>query len=168
MEQGAAAAFRRIYDETQRQTMIYLTAKCGDPADLQDLFQETYAELYALLCRRGADYVRDGAALVRQLAKQRLHRHYARRALRRTVPLEEAAAEAPPEEIDDRLITGELLAQVQGALADCPAMTRKIFSLHFGLGLTLAETARQLEVSESFVKNRVYRTIAALRQKFGL
>lgn len=167
---AADAAFEAIYNATRRQTLVYLTAKCGDPADLQDLFQDTYAELYAVLRRRGGGYVRDGAAFVRKLARQQLHRHYSRRALRRDVSLEEleGGVPAPPEEIDDRLVTQELLDQVRAALARKPALTRKIFCLHFALGLTLGETAQALEVSESFVKNRLYRTIAQLRQELKL
>ena len=164
-----AAAFRKLYDETRRETLIYLTARCADPGDAADLFQETYAEAYAALCRRGPAYVRNGEAFVKKLAAQQLHRHYRRRELRREVPLEavEAAVPAPPEEIDDRLVTEALLEQVHGALRREPAMTRKIFALHFSLGLTLAETAAELGVSESFVKNRLYRTVAQLRRECG-
>ena len=100
-----ADAFRKLYDETRRETLIYLTARCADPGDAADLFQETYAEAYAALCRRGPAYVRSGEAFVKKLAAQQLHRHYRRRELRREVPLEavEAAVPAPPEEIDDPL-----------------------------------------------------------------
>lgn len=162
---AADDAFEAIYNATRRQTLVYLTAKCGDPADLQDLFQDTYAELYAVLRRRGGGYVENPAAFVKRLARQQLHRHYSRRALRAPLSLEDVAGDvpAPPAEIDDRLITQALLAEVREALARQPALTRKIFTLHFALDLTLAETARAMEVSESFVKNRLYRAIAQLR-----
>ena len=166
--QPVAAVFQAIYDATQRQILIYLTAKCGDPADISDLFQETYAELYAVLCRRGPGYVENGEAFVKKLAKQQLHKHYSRRALRQQIPLDALEQElpAPDSEIDDRLVTAELLRQVSGALKAQPPLTQKIFYLHYSLDLTLAETARELGVSESFVKNRLYRTIAALRREF--
>lgn len=166
---SADEAFLAIYRATERQILVYLTAKCGDPADLQDLFQETYAELYAVLRRRGAGYVREAAAFVKKLARQQLCRHYSRRARRRCDSLEDLDGEppAPPAELDDRLVTEALLARVRAALAREPALTRKIFTLHFGLDLTLAETARALEVSESFVKNRLYRTIDRLRSEIS-
>ncbi len=90
----ARAAFLRLYEETRREVLVYLTARCGDPADVADLFQETYAEVYAALCRRGPAYVRRGEAFVKKLAAQQLHRHYARRRPRRDVALEFLAA--PP------------------------------------------------------------------------
>lgn len=166
---SVAAAFQSLYDATRRQILIYLTAKCGDPSDVADLFQETYAEVYAALCRRGAGYVEHGEAFVKKLAKQQLYRHYSRRQLRPSVPLETLGQElpAPPDEIDDRLVTRELLDAVHAALEQQPALTRKIFFLHYSLDLTLAETARELGVSESCVKNRLYRTIGVLRQSFG-
>ena len=166
--QPVAAAFQSLYDATQRQVLIYLTARCGDPADIADLFQETYAELYAVLCRRGAGYVENGEAFLKKLAKQQLHKHYSRRAFRAQASLEDLAQEppAPSEEIDDRLVTDELLRQVHASLSNQPPLTQKIFSLHYSLDLTLAQTAKELGVSESFVKNRLYRTIAALRREF--
>lgn len=166
---AAEDAFAAIYDATRRQVLIYLTAKCGDVDDLQDLLQDTYAELYAVLRRRGGGYVEHPAAFVKKLARQQLHRHYSRRTLRAAISLEELEAEAPapPAEIDDALITQGLLEQVRQALERKPALTRKIFTLHFALDLTLAETAQALGVSESFVKNRLYRTIAQLRQELA-
>ena len=166
----ARAAFLRLYEETRREVLVYLTARCSDPADVADLFQETYAEVYAALCRRGPAYVRRGEAFVKKLAAQQLHRHYARRRPRRDVALEEVEEvwPAPDGDIDDRLVTEELLERIRGELARQPALTRKIFALHFSLGLTLAETARDLGVGESFVKNRLYRTVALLRRTCGL
>lgn len=169
-DQPIAAAFQSIYEATSRQILIYLTARCCDPDDIPDLFQETYTELYAVLCRRGVRYVENGEAFVKTLAKKQLHKHYSRRALRQPVSLDtlEQALPAPDGEIDDRLITGELLRQVHDALRQQPALTRKIFYLHYSLELTLPETAQELGVSLSFVKNRLYRTLAALRAEFGL
>lgn len=166
---AADTAFEAIYNATHRQILIYLTAKCGDPADLQDLFQDTYAELYAVLRRRGGGYVENPPAFVKKLARQQLHRHYSRRVLCAPLSLEDMSGDvpAPPAELDDRLVTQALLEQVREALARQPALTRKIFCLHFALDLTLAETAQALEVSESFVKNRLYRTIAQLRAALG-
>ena len=165
--QTPAAAFHRLYEETRRSILIYLTARCADPADAADLFQETYTEVYRALCRRGAGYVEHGEAFVKKLAKQQLHKHYRRRAARPAVSLDAMETEIPADlgDMDDRLVTAELLERAHEALRKEDAVTRKIFALHFSLGLTLEETAEALGVGESFVKNRLYRTLARLRRE---
>lgn len=165
-----AAAFSRLYEETRRAVLIYLTARCADPADAADLFQETYAEAYRAICRRGPEYVEHGEAFVKKLAKQQLHKHYRRRTARPQVPLEDLATEAAAEpwDVDEKLVTEELLSRAHEALAREDAVTRKIFLLHFSLGLSLGETARELGVGESFVKNRLYRTLQRLRRELDI
>lgn len=165
-----AAAFQRLYEDTRRSILIYLTARCADPADAADLFQETYTEVYRALCRRGAGYVEHGEAFVKKLAKQQLHKHYRRRELRPAVSLDalETDVAAEPGDIDEKLVTEERLALAREALGREDAVTRKIFLLHFSLGLTLGETARELGLGESFVKNRLYRTIDRLRRELDL
>lgn len=164
--QSPAAAFHELYEATRRSVLIYLTARCADPADAADLFQETYAEAYRALCRRGPKYVEHGEAFVKKLAKQQLHKHYRRRAARPAVSLDALETQVPAdlEDVDDHLVTEDLLAQAHAALAREDAVTRKIFLLHFSLGLTLEETAAELGVGTSFVKNRLYRTAAKLRR----
>ena len=165
-----AAAFSRLYEETRRSVLIYLTARCADPADAADLFQETYTEVYRALCRRGPKYVEHGEAFVKKLAKQQLHKHYRRRKVREVVSLDAMETDVAAEfgDMDEKLVTEELLARAHGALEREDAVTRKIFLLHFSLGLTLGETARELGLGESFVKNRLYRTMARLRRELGL
>lgn len=165
--QSPAAAFHALYEATRRSVLIYLTARCADPADAADLFQETYAEVYRVLCRRGPKYVEHGEAFVKKLAKQQLHKHYRRRKVRDLVSLDalETGVAAEPEDLDEALVTADLLARAREALGKEDAVTRKIFLLHFSLGLTLGETAEALEVGESFVKNRLYRTVARLRRE---
>lgn len=45
---------------------------------------------------------------------------------------------------------------------------RKIFYLYYSLELTIAEIAVELEMTESNIKNKLYRTLAELRQRFDL
>lgn len=48
------------------------------------------------------------------------------------------------------------------------ADVRKIFYLYYSLELTISEIAVELEMTESNVKNKLYRTLAELRNRFNL
>ena len=76
----------------------------------------------------------------------------------------ETGVAAEPEDLDEALVTAELLQRAREALGKEDAVTRKIFLLHFSLGLTLGETAAELGTGESFVKNRLYRAVGKLRR----
>ena len=45
--QAIEPLFNQMYDETSQKVLIYITSKCGNPSDIQDIFQETYTELFS-------------------------------------------------------------------------------------------------------------------------
>lgn len=133
---------------------------------------------------RGPGYIQRREGFVFRLARQKLWRYYTLKdRLRRLLPLGGAADRYGGEPLNsDELLEGlpdqfqleeesvdRLLArQVLDALRSRPTEVQKIFYLHFCMDLTLAQIARELGLSESGVKNKLYRTLAALRREYGL
>ena len=76
VDQNPTTLFNDIYDSTNRKVLVYITAKCSSPADIHDIFQETYMELYSILVKKGPDYIQNSEAFVMKLAKQKLSRYY--------------------------------------------------------------------------------------------
>lgn len=74
--QAIELLFNQMYDETSQKVLIYITSKCGNPSDIQDIFQETYTELFFILKKRGGEYVQNSEAFAMQIAKQKVYRHY--------------------------------------------------------------------------------------------
>ena len=71
-----ASRFDEIYNSTNKAVLAFITAKCGRIADVGDIFQETYMELYRLLDKRGTDYITNEKALVLRIAKRKVARYY--------------------------------------------------------------------------------------------
>ena len=171
----SSALFNRIYDATNQQVLAFLTARCRKPSDVSDLFQDTYLELFAVINRRGASYIRSEAAFVLRLAHRKLSRYYKRLGREAAAPLfdEEADNGSALAEAEEAVSVEELgddralLSQVREALAQKPPETQKIFVLVYGLGKTLSETARLLGRKESYVKSRLYRTLGELRSLYA-
>ena len=57
VDQNTTTLFNDIYDSTKRKILVYITAKCGNTADIHDIFQETYMELYSILAKKGPAYI---------------------------------------------------------------------------------------------------------------
>ena len=162
--------FRQIYTLTYRKTAAQIMAGARQTADAADLIQEVYLELYQIILRRGADYIREPEALTARLTKQVLARYYRKMSRRPEVyaePSEDGiTAELPDieaasvEEItEDRAV----IAWTEQYLAGRGDEVRRIFHLYYRFGLTIPEIARLLGKTESDVKNKLYRTLREIR-----
>lgn len=172
--------FNALYDATVRQTTGYLMARCRRHADLADLLQETYLEVFRALSRTPDSKLRSGPALVRQIAKQRLYRYYRKLERRDEIPLvqqtdgyddleadlsdikqmEEYLGEGPDDLVHDRII----MEQIRAMISEAPEFDREIVRMRYGLDLTFKEIAEALECPESTVKSRLYRFLARVKE----
>lgn len=166
--------FNEIYNSTNKAVLSFVTVKCRNTADIQDIVQDTYVELYRLLVKRGADYIKNEKALILRIAKQKLSRHYSlMERLKIFVPM--TAENEDGDEIDlleseaDNFMTEEfvtnqiMLDEIKRLIMEKPQDVKKVFYLFYDVGLTIPEIAKELSMSESNVKHKLYRTLKELR-----
>ena len=170
-----ASRFDEIYDSTNKAVLALITAKCGRTADISDIFQDTYMELYQLLCKRGAEYVTNDKALVLKIAKRKIARYYSLlKRLRCFISLyttSEDEGKIPITDLEvntflteDFAASHAMLEAAQQFLHSKPEDTQKVFYLMYDVGLTIPEIAQALSISESNVKNKLYRNLSELRK----
>jgi len=168
-----ASRFDEIYNSTSKAVLTFITAKCGRVSDINDIYQDTYLELYQLLMKRGADYVTNEKALVLRIAKQKVARYYSlteRLRIFVSMTTTNDGEEAPPPEweadtflTEDFMVNQMLLESARKFIQQKPEEVKKVFHLYYGVGLTISEIAKELSIGESNVKNKLYRTIKELR-----
>ena len=167
--------FNEIYNSTYKAVLAYITAKCQVTADINDIFQNTYMELYQVLCRRGVAYITDEKGLVFRIAKRKLARHYSIiKRMRTIIPIIIEHGEGCGTEIsdidlydlsmEDIAVNQVLLDNAKEFIRQKPEDVKKIFYLFYQLGQTIPEIAKLLSISQSSVKNKLYRTIKELRE----
>ena len=172
---NAAVRFDEIYDSTRKDVLAFIAARCGRTADISDIFQETYVELYKTLVNRGADYVTHEKALVMRIAKRKLAKHYSLlKRLKMFVSMnfvneddEEvdlAEFEADDFSTEEFTVNNILLENARQFIKSKPEDVRKVFYLMYDVGLTIPKIAQTLSMSESNVKNKLYRTLKELRK----
>jgi RNA polymerase sigma-70 factor (ECF subfamily) len=164
-QRGDARAFSSLFSTLHPVVYGYLAARVRVKADAEDLTAVTLHQFARQLPRY--DSARGGVrAWVMTMARNVLIDHI--RKTRRTdvAPLTDAEhlladVRFSPDsgDIDPRL------QQVQDALAEHPPTTREMFALRYGDGLTVAEIAAMLDMSEAAAKQRFSRTIRALKNK---
>lgn len=164
--QQLSAFFGSVYDQTYKSTLAYVTAHTGSMEDIADIMQETYAELYSVMLKKGERFADNPPAFVMHLAKTKLFRHYRR--LEKSLPLIEEADLPEPalSTDDDPLFDGALVSEISDFIASKPLLTQKVFHLYFYFDMTLEQIASELGITLSGVKNRLYRTIDELRRLY--
>ncbi|MCL1791433.1 MAG: RNA polymerase sigma factor [Peptococcaceae bacterium] len=175
-----ASLFNEIYSSTNKATLAFITAKCRHTADISDIFQDTYMELYNALAKRGAGYVTNTKALVLRIASRKIAKYYSwlERLRMRELPnspiyvsedstdddemaLSDFAADSFLTE--DFAVNQILLESAKAFIHSKPEDVQKVFYLMYDVDLTIPEIARILDIGESNVKNKLYRTLKELR-----
>ena len=70
------AYFEQVYDNTYLDVLRYISRRVYNSDDASDLMQDIYTELYALIRRRGREYIKDEGAMVMTIAKRQLRKKY--------------------------------------------------------------------------------------------
>jgi len=131
-------------------------------------------ELYRVLQKRGTSYIVSDKAFVLRLAKQKLARYYSLQQRLRmfissgTITEDDENADLFNLESDtflteDFTVDKLTLDEARKYIHSRPEIVQKVFYLFYDMGLTIPEAASALEISESQVKNKLYRTLKELR-----
>jgi len=174
VDPNITSRFNEIYDSTNKTVLAFVTAKCCNTADIQDIVQDVYIELYRLLNKRGVDYIKNERAIVLRIAKQKLSRYYSlmerlRMFLPMTVTNEDGDEvnltdfEAYAFLTEDFIVDKIMLDETRRLIQNKPQDVKKVFYLFYDVDLTIPEIAKTLSMSESNVKHKIYRTLKELR-----
>jgi RNA polymerase sigma-70 factor (ECF subfamily) len=171
---NVASRFGEIYDSTNKAVLAFITSKCGRTADISDIFQDTYMELYKILINRGENYIENEKAFMLKIAKRKVARYYSLLE-RMRIFVSMSTTNEDGDEVDlsdfqadaflaeDFSVNHVLLDTVRQFLESKPEDVQKAFYLMYDVELTIPEIAKELGISESNVKNKLYRTLKEIR-----
>lgn len=167
--------FNKIYDDTFAKVASFVVAKCGKVQDVEDILQEIYIEFYNLVIKKGIDYIINPEALVMQIAKFKLHKHYKAAESRKDIEpylLENKDGEQYEQDLSDidvfdALVNNQTINEIWNILQKKEQVVQKIFTLYYYFGNTICEIAIYLETSESYVKHKLYRTLQEIRKIYN-
>jgi RNA polymerase sigma-70 factor (ECF subfamily) len=158
------SAFRQLFDRYKREVFSVLLRLLREQARAEDALQETFFRVHLALDR--LDPARPFRPWVHQVARNvaidalRAQRKEARLAARAP-----SSEQAPP---DEALAHDEHVAHARAALDALPDETRALLLQRHAAGLTLAELARSLDVSERTVVERLREGAGLLAQAIAL
>lgn len=160
--------FEKIYNLTYNQTLKYIICKCSNIDDVNDIIQDTYVELYNILKRKGTIMLDNTTSYIIGIAKKKLLKHYGILYKLKKFSLwndEDTYLDIPSEfDLEDEILTRLNAKKVLEYIRKKDIMVIKVFYLYYYLDLKISQIATALALSESNVKNILYRTIKDIKK----
>lgn len=167
--------FDDIYDKTHLDLLKYVIIKCHNINDANDIIQETYLEFWNIINKKELSNNNIKSYLI-GIANNKIKKHYSLLQKIKTISIFEKN-DKDIELIDlleDKINIETLIIQKDNWITiwqfikskknqDIP----KAFYLYYKLDLSIKEISKELKVSESYIKNLIYRTLKELQEKFG-
>lgn len=161
----------RLYAANRAELLRFLRARCGDPAEAEDVVQELWLRLQS----QHFGPVSNGRAYLFQMAnhlaldriRERRRRAQRDRDWTESVQLADAVqgeVAAPGPAPADELIDAEEKQQLADAVAALPEGARRAFCLHKVEGWSHAEVAAHLGISRSGVEKHIAVAMKHLRR----
>jgi RNA polymerase sigma-70 factor (ECF subfamily) len=169
---GRQAAFAEIVRRSQQPVFRLARACVGEPDEALDLVQETFVAAHQALLRY--DGQRAMKAWLSTIAINKCRDWARKRAVRRffsfAAPIDHRAEAVVDDQVavDDGAADRQELDRVTGAISTLPMNLKEALVLRTIEGLTQAETADVLGISQKAVETRLYRARARLLEKLSV
>ena len=163
--------FHEIYNKTYNSILKFIAVKCQNVEDINDILQDTYTELYKILNKRTIIEVESEVAFIIGIAKKILKRYfsfkYKYQLLSYSLNTDELEIDVQDKfDLEQDIITKNNAEEIWYYLNNKNLMTSKIFYLYFCLDMKISEIAKELNLKESTVKTKIYRTLKEIKNNF--
>lgn len=165
--------FIALYHATYPSIVKYITSKCKNIDEVPDIIQRTYLNYYERLRKHGSPD--DPKKYLFKIAKSELTQHYLFLGKHKhDIPVFSKTADDQDFEAMEALLERDIPAETHldtdemwRYIKSQDPLTVKIFILYFHYDEKLADIAKFLDINESTIKSRLYRTIEKMREKFN-
>jgi len=173
--QSNLTKFNTIYDKTYYDILKFVIIKCHNINDANDILQEVYLEFWKILNKRNIDESNIKFFLI-GIAINKIKKHYSLIKRIKAISIFEKNEQdieiidtiSSDINIEDLVIKNNEWEEVWKYIkAKKNQNIPKIFYLYYVLDLSISDISKELEVSESYVKNIIYRTLKELCSLFG-
>ena len=166
--------FNNIYDETYYDILKYIIIKCNNINDANDIIQDVYLEFWNILNKKDIQDDNIKSYLI-GIAVNKIKKHYSLISKIKRINIFDKNNDIDlidnikdDVDIEDLIIKNDDWDIIWKYIKNKKNQDiAKIFYLYYKLELSLKEISIELNVSESYVKNLIYRTLKELCSLFG-
>ena len=166
--------FEKIYQETYEIVLKFAIVKCRNFDNVNDIIQDTYLELLKIINKKKTLEIENINNYLCGIENNIIKRYYSKKKKGNNIVsyynftkdnLENEIKDDFDIELD--FINKNNVEKVWNYLKQKDLITTKIFYLHYALGLKISEISKELEIGESNIKNRIYRTLKEIKKYLG-
>lgn len=160
--------FDAYYYDTYQDVSKYVVCNCSNIEDVKDIIQNIYLDLYKQLSKK--EEIQNAKSYIMGIAKHKVKDYYRFQYKHKIISLFSNKQETSLIEsissninIEKSFLTKEDIENIWNYLKEKPVMISKIFYLYYCVNSTIKEISENLNITESNVKNYLYRTLKELK-----
>ena len=166
--------FNIIYDETYYDVLKYIVIKCHNVNDANDILQETYYEFWKILNSKKIEDI-NIKSYIKNIANNKIKKHYSLLKKIKTISIfskvnddyEIIETLKDSFDIEKLFINENDWNNIWDFLKNKKNQNiPKVFYLYYKCDLKINTIAKELNVSESYIKNIIYRTLKELKENY--
>lgn len=164
-------SFEAIYNDTYNDLLKFVIFKCNNLDDVNDIVQETYLELFKMMQKQN---IEDVKPYVIGIAKNKLKRYYSLMNIFKNIFVSKSIDDEEISNIarsnfdlENHIFEKITKDEIWEYLKNKNTLIAKIFYLYYAEDITIKEISIGLSLTESTVKNHLYRTLKELNELFG-
>lgn len=173
IDQSNLKQFNSIYNKTYNQVLKYIVCRCSNMEDVNDILQETYLETYKVIVK--VKDIEEIDKYILGIAKNKIRKHYSLLYKIKTISIFNAKNEdlelldtiKSDIDIEKIVLNSSDIETIWNYLKTKKIIIQKIFYLYYELDMKIKDISKELEISESYTKNCLYRTLKELQAFFG-
>lgn len=161
--------FEFLYNNTYNSILKYTICHCRNLEDVNDIIQDIYTDLYQTIINKKIIELENVESYIIGIAKNKIKRHYGILKIKYQIQTENENLEQFNDneiDIENSLITKDNVLQVWNYLKSKSDITARIFYLYYVMEISIKAIADSMQMTESNVKNHLYRTQKELKEKF--
>lgn len=165
--------FNKIYEETYNHVLKFIVCRCSNMDDINDIIQDTYLELYnAIIKERN---ITDYKKYIIGIANNKIKKYYSLLYRINSISifstkdkeLELISTIKSDIDIEKIVIKCNDVEIIWNYLKSKKIIIQRIFYLYYELDLKIKDIAKELDITESYTKNCLYRTLKELQEFIG-
>lgn len=172
MDQTKEEILQEIYTKTYDNILKFVVSRCSNIEDAKDIIQNTYFNFYKVLGKRK---IENYNKYLFKIARNEIYKTYGLlETFKNTLPIFSLTNTEIEFNKDDSLMvnndfdTSLICSEIYTYLQNENPLTFRVFTLYFKNDMKIKDISKTLNISESTVKNRLYRTIKELKIKFNI
>lgn len=158
--------FAKIYQKTYFDTLKFITIRCYNIEDVNDILQDTYVEFFKILMKKQEIGLEQNQGFINGIAKNIIKRYFSKNKKHLSLVNEDGEDIEVMDDFDleDDFMTKQNAKEIFDYIKNKDLLTAKIFYLYFIFDMKISKIAEVLNLNESTVKNRIYRSIKEIRK----